>query len=101
MSEILVVMKVHPVGSQTLESIESSLPDYVEQAAREDGMTPLLDRGELKVQVKDKFPTDQVVLIVVTLVGQAALEYYKYHLKKKLQDKYDIVIVAEPKERRK
>lgn len=95
MTKQQVKLEVRPTGTETVDLIADRVPRYIEQLVKEDDKAELLANDEIQIEVEETFPTAEVVVIALTFLTQAAIEYWKYRLEKKLKEKYAVKITIE------
>ena len=89
-----VKLQVQPTGTESVDLIKDQLPKYIDQVIREDGKETLLANNELQLEFEETFPTTEVIIIGLTLLSQAAIEYWKYRLEKKLKEEYNVLRIT-------
>lgn len=89
-----VKLQVRPTGTESVDLIRDQLPKYIEQVMREDGKETLLTNNELQIELEETFPTTGVIIIGLQLLSQAAIEYWKYRLEKKLKEEYNVLQIT-------
>ena len=81
-----IELTIVPIPPDTLDSVKAELEQRIEATLREAGQESLLAEGQIQIEVERPFPTDQVIVIGVTLLSGVALETFKSvvlpHLKK-------------------
>ncbi len=73
----IVELELIPVSPDTVDSAKADVVPLVEEALRSVGREDLLKAGDIKVEVRQTFPTDVIITAVVTLASGVALETYK------------------------
>lgn len=73
----VVELTVYPAPTIDLKTAQAQLTSKVEEALRTVGLTDLVAAGQIQVEPKRSFPSDQVVIVLVTFVAGIALESYK------------------------
>ena len=81
-----IELTIVPIPPDTLASVKAELEQNIEAALRESGRESLLTDGQIQIEIEQAFPTDQVIVVGVTLLSGMALETFKAtvlpHLKK-------------------
>jgi len=79
-------LTIVPIPPDTLASVKVELEQRIEAVLREAGHESLLTNRQIQIEIEQTFPTDQVVVVGVTLLSGMALETFKAialpHLKK-------------------
>jgi len=72
-----IELTIQPIPPDTISSVKADLLPTIEAALREAGQEQLLTKGQIQVEVEQTFPTDQVIVVGLTLLSGIALETYK------------------------
>jgi len=72
-----VELTIQPIPPDTVSSVKAELLPAIEAALREAGQEQLLAEGQIQVEIEKTFPTDQVIIVGLTLLSQVALETFK------------------------
>ncbi len=85
-----IELTIEPIPPDTVSSAKAELSSLIEEALREAGQQQLLDDGELKVEIEKTFPTDQAIVIGLTLLSGMAFETYKKIVLPRLKKKFRV-----------
>jgi len=81
-----IELTIVPIPPDTLASVKAELEQNIEAALRDAGRESLLAEGQIQIEIEQTFPTDQVIVVGITLLSGMALETFKAivlpHLKK-------------------
>jgi hypothetical protein len=72
-----IELTIVPIPPDTVASVKAELEQKVEAALREAGRESLLADGQIQIEIEQTFPTDQVIIVGVTLLSGVALETIK------------------------
>ena len=72
-----IELTIQPILPDTISSVKADLLSTIEAALREAGQEQLLTEGQIQIEVEPTFPTDQVIVVGLTLLSGIALETYK------------------------
>ena len=72
-----IELEIEPIPPDTIASAKEELMPLIEAALREAGQAELLTTGQIQIQVERTFPTDQAIVIGLTLLSQIAIETFK------------------------
>ena len=72
-----IELTIQPIPPDTVSSAKADLLPTIEAALREAGREQLLTEGQMQVEMEQTFPTDQVIVVGLTLLSGIALETYK------------------------
>ena len=68
---------IEPIPPDTISSVKAEILPTIKNALREAGQGQLLDEKQIKVEVEQTFPTDEVIVVGFTLLSGIALVTYK------------------------
>jgi|GEM_PF-1769126 len=81
-----IELTIVPIPPDTLASVKAELEQRIEAALSKAGHESLLTEGQIQIEIEQTFPTNQVIVVGVTLLSGMALETFKAialpHLKK-------------------
>jgi hypothetical protein len=72
----IVELELVPISPDTVDSTKTTVVPLVEEALRSAGRESLLNDGDIKVEVRQTFPADIVITVVITLATGVAVETY-------------------------
>lgn len=72
-----IELAVQPIPPDTVSSVRAELLPLIEDALHRAGKESLLTEGQVRIEVEQTFPTDEVIVIGFTLLSGIALETYK------------------------
>ena len=72
-----IELTIQPIPPDTISSVKADLLPTIEAALHEAGQEQLLTEGQIQIEVERTFPTDQVIVVGLTLLSGIALETYK------------------------
>ncbi|MBM3135517.1 MAG: hypothetical protein FJZ89_09615 [Chloroflexi bacterium] len=83
-------LTIAPIPPDTVASVKDELLRYIEETLQEKGLEELLAEGQIQVEIEKPFPTDQVVIVGVTLLSAMALETYKEIILPELKKRFKV-----------
>lgn len=86
----VIELTIAPIPPDTVASVKAELLPCIEEALKKAGREEALTKGEIKVEIEKTFPTDQVILVVFTLLSGIALETYKEIVLPKLKERFEV-----------
>jgi hypothetical protein len=72
-----IKLTLQAIRPETIESLKADLLPVIREALRESGQEHLLASGELKVEVEKTFPTNEIIVVGITLLSQVALKVFE------------------------
>ena len=81
---------VIPNPPDNVMTVKEELLPYIKKTLKEKNLDPLLSKGEIQFDVEKTFPTDEVVIIVVTLLSGMALETFKEIILPELKRRFKV-----------
>lgn len=85
----VVELTIKPIPPDTIASVKAELLPYIRSILKEQGKDNLLTDGEIVIEVEKTFPTDEIVVIGLTLLSQVALETFKTLILPKLKKRFE------------
>jgi hypothetical protein len=82
-------LTVTPIPPDTVATVKAELLPYIEETLREQGLESLLAEGQIQIEIEKGFPTDQVIIVGVTLLSAMALETYKEIVLPRLKKRFE------------
>jgi hypothetical protein len=86
----VVELELIPIPPDTIASAKEELVPLVEAALREVGREDLLSEKQIQIQIEKAFPTDQVIIVGLTLLSGIALETYKTLILPRLKERFEV-----------
>lgn len=68
---------IEPVPPDTISSAKTEILPAIKDALQEAGQEQVLDEEQIKIEVEQTFPTDEVIVVGFTLLSGMALATYK------------------------
>jgi len=85
-----IELVVAPIPPDTLAVIEAELEQEIEVALRESGHEDLLTSGQIKIEVEETFPINEVIVVGFTLLSGMALEVFKATVIPRLKKRFEV-----------
>lgn len=89
----LVELELRPVPPHDLAEMQRkkiSVKRLIEDALRDAGNLDLLEKGEIQIEKEKTFPTDQAIIIALTLCSSIALETFKAIILPELKKRFKV-----------
>lgn len=68
---------IEPIPPDTISSAKAEILPAIKDALQEAGQEQLLDEEQIKIEVEQTFPTDEVIVVGFMLLSGMALATYK------------------------
>jgi len=83
-------LEVIPIPPDTVASAKTEVEQLVRETLEEAGYADKISEGALELQVEKTFPTDEVIIIVVTFLTKIALKTFNGLVLPKLQKRFQV-----------
>ena len=83
-------LELEPIPPETISSAKIELLQIIEKTLGESKQTGASSEDEIQIEVEQTFPTDAVIVVVITFLTQVALESYKTILLPKLKKRFKV-----------
>ena len=86
----VIELQLIPIPPDTIASAKQELMPLIEAALYEAGREDLLSEKQIQIEIEKTFPTDQAVIIGLTLLSGIALETYKALILPRLKERFEV-----------
>ena len=86
----VIELRLIPIPPDTIASAKQELMPLIEASLHEAGRESLLSEKQIQIQIDKTFPTDQAVIIGLTLLSGIAVETYKALILPRLKERFEV-----------
>jgi hypothetical protein len=86
--EVVEFLILEPIPPDTVASVRAEVMQGVEEALRQGGQHSLIEGKSISFELEHTFPTDEVVIVVVTMFTTMAVKAFEEIVIPELKKKY-------------
>jgi hypothetical protein len=86
----VIMLELIPIPPDTIASGKEEIQEFIETELRKAGVNHLLSDNHISIQIEQTFPTDQAIVVGITLLSGIALETFKTIVLPALKRKFEV-----------